>query len=56
MLFETFNALLKNLDKAIKEDTKLPVIIADDPLTCVVMGAGRALDELRLLREVTLQN
>ncbi len=49
-------ALLKNLDKAIKDDTKLPVLIADDPLTCVVMGAGKALDELRLLREVTLQN
>ena len=49
-------ALLKNLDKAIKEETKLPVLIADDPLTCVVRGAGKALDELRLLREVTLQN
>lgn len=46
-------ALLKNLDTLIREETGLPVIIADDPLTCVVMGCGHALDEIELLREVT---
>ena len=46
-------ALLKNLDILIREETGLPVFIADDPLTCVVMGCGQALDEIELLREVT---
>ena len=45
-------ALLKNLDILIREETGLPVLIADDPLTCVVMGCGKALDEFELLREV----
>ncbi|TAN62093.1 rod shape-determining protein [bacterium] len=47
-------ALLKNLDIILREETHLPVIIADDPLTCVVKGAGKALDEMQLLREVTI--
>lgn len=46
-------ALLRNLDILIREETGLPVFIADDPLTCVVMGCGHALDEIELLREVT---
>ena len=45
-------ALLINLDILIREETGLPVLIADDPLTCVVMGCGKALDEFELLREV----
>jgi rod shape-determining protein MreB len=48
-------ALLRNLDILLREDTGLPVMLADDPLTAVVMGAGRALDELSLLREVAIQ-
>ena len=44
--------MLKNLDILIREETGLPVLIADDPLTCVVMGCGKALDEMDLLREV----
>lgn len=47
-------ALLKNLDVIIREETKLPVTIADDPLACVVKGAGKVLDELKLLKEVTI--
>ena len=46
-------ALLKNLDILLREETGLPVLIADDPLTCVVMGSGQALDQIDLLREVT---
>ncbi|GMR04481.1 MAG: rod shape-determining protein [Thermodesulfobacteriota bacterium] len=47
-------ALIKNLDAILREETQLPVTIADDPLTCVVKGAGRLLDELKLLKEVSL--
>lgn len=46
-------ALLRNLDILIREETKLPVLIADDPLTCVVRGSGEILDNLDLLREIT---
>jgi rod shape-determining protein MreB len=49
-------ALLRNLDMVLREETRLPVTIAEDPLTCVVMGAGKVLDELRLLKEVTIPN
>jgi rod shape-determining protein MreB len=37
-------ALLKQLDKLLMEETGLPVIIAEDPLTCVARGGGRALE------------
>ncbi len=49
-------ALIKNLDIILREETMLPVTIADDPLTCVVKGAGRLLDEISLLKDVTLPN
>ena len=38
-------ALLKNIDKFISKETGLPVQIADDPISCVVLGTGKALDE-----------
>lgn len=47
-------ALLGNLDILIREKTGLPVTVADDPLTCVVRGAGRVLEELDLLRQIVL--
>jgi len=47
-------ALLRNLDVLLREETGLPVTLADDPLTAVVMGAGKVLDELTLLRDVTV--
>ncbi len=37
-------ALLRDLDKLLSEETGLPVVIADDPLTCVARGGGRALE------------
>lgn len=43
-------ALLKDLDLLIREITSLPVTIAEDPLTTVVMGSGRVLDDINLLR------
>src|SRR5260370_6493509 len=39
-------ALLRELDRLLMEETGLPVIVADDPLTCVVRGSGRALEEM----------
>lgn len=40
-------ALLRNLDQVLQNNTGLPVVIADEPLTSVVRGAGRALEELQ---------
>jgi rod shape-determining protein MreB len=45
-------ALLHGLDTLLARETNLPVRLAEDPLTCVVRGAGKALDELELLRAV----
>ena len=47
-------ALLKNLDVLLREETRLPITITDDPLTTVVMGAGKVLNNISLLREVTV--
>jgi rod shape-determining protein MreB and related proteins len=47
-------ALLRNLDVLLREETGLPIMLADDPLTAVVMGAGRALDEINLLRDISI--
>src|SRR5947208_2717216 len=48
-------ALLRNLDKRIREETGLPVTIADDPLCCVVLGTGRVLSDFRLLRRISIE-
>ncbi|OQY49456.1 MAG: rod shape-determining protein [Desulfobacteraceae bacterium 4572_87] len=48
-------ALLKNLDILLREETKLPVTITDDPLSTVVLGSGRALDNIKMLKEVTIR-
>ena len=48
-------SLLRNLDTLLREETGLPVTLADDPLSAVVMGAGKILDEGPLLREVAIQ-
>lgn len=47
-------ALLKNLDHCLKKATGLPVIVANEPLSSVVLGAGQALDNLDILREVSI--
>jgi rod shape-determining protein MreB len=49
-------AMLANLDLLLREATGLPVMLAEDPLTAVVMGTGRCLDELELLREVAVRS
>ena len=48
-------ALLKNLDKRIREETGLPICIADDPLCCVVLGAGNILSDFKLLRKISIE-
>ncbi len=45
-------ALLRNLDQVLRDDTGLPVSIADDALSCVALGTGRALENLRLMKSV----
>ncbi len=47
-------ALLKNLDKLLRDETGLPIIVADDPLSSVVMGSGSVLDNLDILREIMI--
>ena len=45
-------ALLGNMDYVLRHATGLPVSLADDPLSCVVLGTGRALEEMKRLKDV----
>lgn len=47
-------ALLRNLDHVLRYATGLPVTIADDPLSCVALGTGRALEEMKTLKDVLI--
>src|SRR6478735_5187604 len=47
-------ALLKNIDVLLREETGLPVMVSDDPISCVVLGSGKTLDHIELLKEVTI--
>lgn len=47
-------ALLKNMDKFIREETSLPITIADDPMTTVAIGSGKVLDNIELLKQVVI--
>jgi rod shape-determining protein MreB len=47
-------ALIKNLDKRIREETGLPVSVADDPLASVVLGTGKMLSDFGLLRKIKI--
>jgi len=49
-------ALLRNLDKRLREETGLPVLVAENPLTSVVLGAGKMLGDMALLRKVSSNN
>jgi rod shape-determining protein MreB len=48
-------ALLRGLDRLLSEESGVPVIVADDPLTAVVRGAGKMLDDLELLKMVAIR-
>ena len=47
-------SMLKDLDTVLRQETKLPILRSEDPFTAVVYGAGRALDNLDLLKEVAI--
>jgi len=47
-------ALLKNTDVLLQRETELPVKVADDPLTAIVLGTGKALDEIELLKKIAV--
>ena len=47
-------SLLRNLDVLLREETGLPVMLCDDPISAVVLGSGKALNELELLKSVTI--
>ena len=49
-------ALLGNLDFVLRHSTGLPVSIADDPLSCVALGAGRCLEEMKALKAVLIDS
>ena len=46
-------SLLANLDQVLREETGLPVSIADDPLSCVALGTGRVLENTKGMRHVS---
>ena len=48
-------ALLKNLDILLREETKLPITITEDPLSTVVLGSGMILDNIAILKQVTIK-
>ena len=47
-------ALLKRLDRLLREETSLPITVTEDPLSTVALGSGKALDNLEMLREVVI--
>jgi rod shape-determining protein MreB len=47
-------ALLRGLDQLLRQEAALPIAVADDPLSCVALGTGQALDQLDLLKKVAL--
>ena len=47
-------ALLQNLDERLRRETGLPVQVAEDPLSSVVLGAGKMLSDFNLLRKVSI--
>jgi rod shape-determining protein MreB len=46
---------LRNLDVLLREETGLPVMVCENPQLAVVLGTGRALDEIELLKEIALK-
>ena len=47
-----FDLMMSDMDRRLMEETGLPVVIADDPLTCVARGCGRAWEEMDILGDV----
>ncbi|MEA3428158.1 MAG: rod shape-determining protein, partial [Thermodesulfobacteriota bacterium] len=47
-------ALLKNLDKLIREENGIPITVAEDPLLTVVLGTGKAIDNIEILKQIMI--
>ena len=47
-------ALLKNLDKLLREETSLPITVTEDPLSTVALGSGKTLDSIEILKQVMI--
>ncbi len=47
-------SLLKGLDERLRQETGMPVHVTEDPMICVVMGSGKALDEIDVLKKVLI--
>ena len=47
-------ALLKNLDKLLREESGLPITVTEDPLSTVALGSGKTLDSLEILKQVII--
>lgn len=47
-------SLLKGLDERLRQETSIPVHVTEDPLSCVVIGSGKSLEELNLLRRISI--
>ncbi|HRM62875.1 MAG TPA: rod shape-determining protein, partial [Acidovorax temperans] len=52
MMLTGGGALLRDLDRLLSEETGLPVLVAEDPLTCVVRGCGIALERMDRLGSI----
>ena len=48
-------SMLKNLDRRLREETGLPVTLAEDPLACVALGTGQMLTDFNLLRKISIE-
>ena len=46
--------LLKNLDKLLQGKSGIPIVVAEDPLTTIVLGCGKALESIEILKEVVI--
>ncbi len=49
-------ALLRHIDVLLREETGLPITICDDPLSAVVLGAGKMIEEIDLLRQIAIRS
>jgi rod shape-determining protein MreB len=49
-------SMLTGMDARLREETNLPIIVAEEPLSCVVKGAGQALTELKLLKQISMKD
>ena len=52
MMLTGGGGLLRNLDRLLTQETGVPCYVAEDPMSCVAIGAGKALENLRVMKRV----